>query len=664
MEPSLGGSGRMPYNEMFAYGAGNSAEMMASGPSPRSSVDDVYGRGLMRPRRSSTSSSFAESIASSHASSSHSSMHKSSSSMRAPSMSEVSLSPRLHPGGSEGFLVDVPGAGTIEVPWSELVGLLANSGAVDNLSDKHIVKKTAFYMRSIINTAQPVPPPADANQPFLPSNDQRWDQVDTSVNQVATEFSTMHPFAPQPPSIIRRQSDNPHYASTAPVNTNASPLPGEIHGSVSSSTLRGESRRRDKAEYRTPLERAFVSSISPPKSSSTHYGNGASIPISRYNTPMVESPFDASANAGPYSSVAFVAGGAIAHLPPAAQAENQAFVERHSRPHPGLAPSHSRQSHVQRDHQRRASQPYSRPASLHSASSSVSSSSAYESESEKPRQPRALNSKEEHYMWNNSSAQLFRIAPGTDVDPEKGEVITFPPGTYYKVFKDELEVLPSDGRLINDWLRSQHCVGDCRFRFEKKRPATIRAHFVGCKARQKLQRDPIKRLCELQTQAQRRFKINSTHVELPRPGSSAGWADHYSETSSISEADEVDGSESIHSHSSYGQYYDQPSSYGSFEKYPGSEESGYEVMPTEHFQPIHALAVPMEQEASTSDFANALVSSSTGSNAPGYPAEATDWNHPWLSQYGLPDPSNGHTSALPDEPNVPTGSFLSMHDED
>lgn len=112
--------------EYYTYPAGTSSSDLApASPSPRASLDDIYsGRSGPRPRRTSVASSFAESVASSHVSSTHSSLPRSSGSARPPSMSEVSLSPRLHPGGSDGFLVDVPGAGIFEVPWSELVGLL------------------------------------------------------------------------------------------------------------------------------------------------------------------------------------------------------------------------------------------------------------------------------------------------------------------------------------------------------------------------------------------------------------------------------------------------------------------------------------------------------------------------------------------------------------
>ncbi|KAL8292843.1 hypothetical protein RQP46_000537 [Phenoliferia psychrophenolica] len=472
-----------------------------------------------------------------------------------------------------------------------------------------------------------------------------------------------HPFAPQPMRISRRHTDSfaqpPLSPLPVPLGPHGYHTAGEFHGAASTATLRGDQHPRDlAAEYRTPLERAFTTSHS-----------GPPISASEFNQRLRhQASFDPSASfdAYPADSAGYHA---AAHLAPAIQAQNLDFVERHARPHPGVAPApHPRQSqHPPREHhQRRVSQaPYSRTPSLHSHSSSTSTSSTHESEPGNPRAPRALNSKEEHYMWNSSSAQLFRVQVGIEVDSDKGEIITFPPGTYYKVVKDDME-LPSDGRLINEWLRSQHCVGDCRFRFEKKRPATIRAHFMGCKSRQKLLRDPIKRLCELQTQAQRRFKNNN--IPMDHPGSA--WGDHHSETSSLSEADETDGAESLHS--SYNdQYYDHSSSYGSFDMVQDPhQEPMYETVSGEQYQPIHALASPMEEDSNTSKFAHALVASGSSSMGPetsGIAANA--WNdHPWLAGYGLADPSNGapadaNGSALPDEPLIATGSFLSMGED-
>lgn len=73
-----------------------------------------------------------------------------------------------------------------------------------------------------------------------------------------------------------------------------------------------------------------------------------------------------------------------------------------------------------------------------------------------------------------------------------------------KVTVDDLDVLPSDTKhRVNEWLRGQTCVEGCTFRFEGKRPSVIRQHVTGCKARaQVLRVDPLKRLCQVQLDAQ------------------------------------------------------------------------------------------------------------------------------------------------------------------
>lgn len=79
----------------------------------------------------------------------------------------------------------------------------------------------------------------------------------------------------------------------------------------------------------------------------------------------------------------------------------------------------------------------------------------------------------------------------------------------FRCFDNDVEILPSDATSrVNDFLRAQHCVAACNFRFQGKRPSVIRHHVISCKARARELNvdgdtpDPLKRLCELQLEAQ------------------------------------------------------------------------------------------------------------------------------------------------------------------
>ncbi|GAA5832347.1 hypothetical protein JCM11251_006418 [Rhodosporidiobolus azoricus] len=151
-----------------------------------------------------------------------------------------------------------------------------------------------------------------------------------------------------------------------------------------------------------------------------------------------------------------------------------------------------------------------------SSSHTSSSSSAFPGHRKKligKRTLRPLNRDVEVYLWSPKKAQLSRILAGVEAEEalrrsteEDAEVITFGPGSYYKVIEDDLEILPSDGKnRVNSWLRGQTCVDMCSFRFEGKRPSVIRQHVVSCKTRASRMgksQDPLKRLCQLQLDAQ------------------------------------------------------------------------------------------------------------------------------------------------------------------
>ncbi|GAA5930431.1 uncharacterized protein JCM15063_004802 [Sporobolomyces koalae] len=85
------------------------------------------------------------------------------------------------------------------------------------------------------------------------------------------------------------------------------------------------------------------------------------------------------------------------------------------------------------------------------------------------------------------------------------ELVVFGPGTYRQVVERNVKILPSDTTSrVNDFLRAQYCVATCSFRFDGKRPSVIRQHVVSCKQRMRLVpgSDPLKRLCQLQLEAQ------------------------------------------------------------------------------------------------------------------------------------------------------------------
>ena len=117
--------------------------------------------------------------------------------------------------------------------------------------------------------------------------------------------------------------------------------------------------------------------------------------------------------------------------------------------------------------------------------------------------PVMRNSALDHYVFCAVEGKVYRVARATAPDliqsqlPGHSDVVTFPPGTYNRVFKDGNEIFPSDGRAFNDWVRSQECVAACRFRLAGKRPATLRRHFATCRMRQDLPRDPVGELCRL-----------------------------------------------------------------------------------------------------------------------------------------------------------------------
>ncbi|GAA5858736.1 hypothetical protein JCM1840_006535 [Sporobolomyces johnsonii] len=155
----------------------------------------------------------------------------------------------------------------------------------------------------------------------------------------------------------------------------------------------------------------------------------------------------------------------------------------------------------------------------------------------------------------SNKGQLFRIPSGTDASEvfEKAEdgkvpmeVLTFWPGSYYKVTLDDLEILPCDNnRRVNEWLKGQTCEASCTFRIEGKRPSVIRQHIVSCKVRAAkfVNGDPLKRLCQLQLDAQYKPAMSNKPRRASQPPDrrrSADWADIPPAYNSDAEDDNVD----------------------------------------------------------------------------------------------------------------------------
>ncbi|GJN90346.1 hypothetical protein Rhopal_003355-T1 [Rhodotorula paludigena] len=262
-----------------------------------------------------------------------------------------------------------------------------------------------------------------------------------------------------------------------------------------------------------------------------------------------------------------------------------------------------------------------------------------------------LNRESETYLWNGRKGQLSRVSPGVDAQDlarRQGfgsEVIVFPPGSYCKVTIDDLDILPSDSRQrVNDWLRGQVCVDGCAFRFEKKRPSVIRAHVVSCKNRAvALRHDPLKRLCQLQLDAQtldsRMRASTKARQDGPPPArnSSGDSGDEYTDEYNLR---------------GYG-------SGGSRRSYASSSRASlYEQQ---------SYASEIKQEAEQIGGSPASNASGPDGGAAGPPAGQPE--APWLDHYGLSVPT-GSTStqlaqgaAMPDNgTRASTSSFLSFED--
>ncbi|GAA6063361.1 hypothetical protein JCM10212_004407 [Sporobolomyces blumeae] len=301
----------------------------------------------------------------------------------------------------------------------------------------------------------------------------------------------------------------------------------------------------------------------------------------------------------------------------------------------------------------------------------------------KKRGLRALNRESERYAWNRNKGQLFRVPAKTsdgdlveevesDTDGEKRivpmEIIVFPPGSYYKVVEDELEILPSDNNArVNTWLRSQTCVTACHFRFEGKRPSVIRQHVASCKARarQVVGSDPLKRLCELQLASQ--SSIVRHHVFEPlRTRTADSWADVPPARSSCGTDSDAGDDRSTHSFESGGSaprlserrgrrppsFVGSIASPSSHNERPDPESSNenretwWQTKPASNMtsSPSSWNETTGDSSAASEEAVEAMIASSGASSsgcAPGDDADMTttaQGDDDWLTTYGLKTP--------------------------
>lgn len=305
-----------------------------------------------------------------------------------------------------------------------------------------------------------------------------WVPHDQSMNDVATDFSrvSMHsyaappsrvpappsptgqgppPFQPQnPPTSAYSYIDGIHYEAVRPTTSSGRVAPSQ--------PTRRRNTTASAGEYRTPLQLAFAASNSPPNSATqsqfllpqpTTYL--PSFVDSSASPPSLSSPYFDQPHPQPFSLNGYDPPNSFLSDPQSLPYPRQGYFDLSAQPtayshssQPLQSPStHPRHSHAQREQQRRLSQPYQRPSSIHSISSSASSTNdigdfgpagsgggQQQQQQQQPAQPpvprplRALNSKQEDYVWNSTSTQLFRVTVGVPREG-KGEVLTFPPGS-------------------------------------------------------------------------------------------------------------------------------------------------------------------------------------------------------------------------------------------
>ncbi|GAA5826370.1 hypothetical protein JCM3770_000641 [Rhodotorula araucariae] len=281
---------------------------------------------------------------------------------------------------------------------------------------------------------------------------------------------------------------------------------------------------------------------------------------------------------------------------------------------------------------------------------------------------RPLNRETETYLWNPRKGQLSRVPQGVDPDELAsyqvggGEVIVFPPGSYRKVIFDDIEIVPSDSRQrVNDWLRGQACVDGCAFRFEGKRPSVIRSHVVACKTRAvTLRGDPLKRLCQLQLDAQTldsRMRANAKAGAPPQPARSPASA-HESGDDRASDNRSVVSFDSVESYP-----YSAPSQASAYEQ--GGDKQSYGAS-GQGWTSQHGPAEQAAAQGFTASSATSLVPGGSPTiKREGTPAPAHPSPEPWLASKGLTVPTDLSPSPLHEDQllqhSPPTASTQDMN---
>ncbi|GAA5981331.1 hypothetical protein JCM11641_005287 [Rhodosporidiobolus odoratus] len=485
-----------------------------------------------RSRAHSTSSSVS-SVASSIRST-HSSFYNESPSTSHGARPSLELpSAKLQPGcDATGFAVDVPGSGQWNVDWSKLVDLLLLPDATRYLPQNHIVSELAGFLAARLQQG-PSQHARSSYSTLAAGVNVVNDNFDQMGLQDGIQTSGESPFLFQVPGAPEVPVSDSYYALVPPAT----------------SRRKAPEPLRRSGTFVTPLQQAFAPPID-------QHGLPTALPSLFQTTESVSSHHDflpdSSATTGFRSSFSATTTPLSAHPP------SQLPSLHESKPsHDGLSLRPATLAATR--HLRNSTSPYARrPSHIRNASqTSVSTTSSLRegslssrdgiesaaasdygetsavtaggvvgasaavwectSTKSKPsgvpkRNLKPLNRHTEQYLWVTRKGQLSRIPSGMDAEEvqvaEPGsELVVFPPGSYYKVVQDDLEILPCDSKArVNEWLRGQACVEKCTFRFEGKRPSVIRHHVVGCKTRQVMLKqksgDPLKRLCQLQLDAQ------------------------------------------------------------------------------------------------------------------------------------------------------------------